>query len=67
MAFFKRLARQFEKTEMDTVLFSSELFTDNTASAMTPTANEKTPTFEEAMAELDALVRKLEKSKLALE
>ena len=52
---------------MDTVLFSSELFTDNTASAMTQTANEKTPTFEEAMAELEALVRKMEEGKLALE
>ena len=47
--------------------FSSELFTDNTASAMTQTANEKTPTFEEAMAELEALVRKMEEGKLALE
>ena len=45
--------------------FSSELFTDNTASAMTQTANEKTPTFEEAMAELEALVRKMEEGKLA--
>lgn len=52
---------------MDTVSFSSELFTDNTASAMTQTANEKTPTFEEAMAELEALVRKMEEGKLALE
>ena len=52
---------------MDTVSFSSELFTDNTASAMTQTAIEKTPTFEEAMAELEALVRKMEEGKLALE
>ena len=51
---------------MDTVSFSSELFTDNTASAMTQTANEKTPTFEEAMAELEALVRKMEEGKLYL-
>ncbi len=34
---------------------------------MTDTNTEKTPTFEEAMAELEALVRKMEEGKLALE
>ena len=34
---------------------------------MTDTHTEKTPTFEEAMAELEALVRKMEEGKLALE
>lgn len=34
---------------------------------MTGTNTEKTPTFEEAMAELEALVRKMEEGKLALE
>ena len=34
---------------------------------LTDTNTEKTPTFEEAMAELEALVRKMEEGKLALE
>lgn len=34
---------------------------------MTENQNEKTPTFEEAMAELETLVRTMEEGKLALE